>query len=193
MPPTATVWAPIYGVGADHRGGRIGNKSKALPPALLRHGPAGTAGPFILGELRRRFENGEIDGLSQILWKAQARQQLSQGPARCAPAAPAPGRAVRPTSPTRGRARGKTRSFQGDDGVSSCLRTATGCPAKLRRWRGSSRGLSQNERKSEKEGGWGQDTGAGSTSRACRPTQRTVAEHFGKAILLGWRAQDQII
>ena len=79
MPPTATVWAPHLKEWATI------TEADGLWCAQTYAGSASTSwtnqerqGPFILGELRRRFESGEIDGLSQIFVEGlRTWQQLS--------------------------------------------------------------------------------------------------------------------
>ena len=72
VPPTATVWAlTLNGVGAHNQADGLATRANLCRKRFYVMDSNERQGPFILGELRRRFEAGEIDGLSQILWKAR--------------------------------------------------------------------------------------------------------------------------
>ena len=80
VPPNATVWAPHLKEWAPiTEADGLAVRAKLCRQRFYVMDQQERRGPFILGELRRRFENGEVDGLSQIFVEgSQEWQQLSQ-------------------------------------------------------------------------------------------------------------------
>ena len=67
VPPTATVWAPHMKEWKQiTEADGLAIRANLCRKRFYVMDQSQRQGPFILGELRRRFEAGEIDGLSQI-------------------------------------------------------------------------------------------------------------------------------
>ena len=79
VPPTATVWAPHLTAWAPiTEADGLATRAKLCRQRFYVMDNQQRQGPFILGELRRRFEAGEVDGLSQIFVEGSEKwQQLS--------------------------------------------------------------------------------------------------------------------
>ena len=125
VPPTATVWAPHLKEWATiTEADGLSVRAKLCRQRFYVMDNQQRQGPFILGELRRRFEAGEIDGLSQIFVEGSEKwQQLSSveglrdvlQPPQLQQEVQAEAFVPDETEQPR---KEKTRSFKGDDGVS---------------------------------------------------------------------------
>ena len=135
VPPNATVWAPHLSEWAPiTEADGLATRAKLCRQRFYVMDRQERRGPFILGELRRRFEAGEIDGLSQIFVEgSEAWQQLSsveglrdvlqppQLQQEVEAEAFVPDETEQPQKE-------KTRSFKGDDGVSYVFRDGDWVP-----------------------------------------------------------------
>ena len=135
VPPTATVWAPHLTAWAPiTEADGLAIRANLCRKRFYVMDSNERRGPFILGELRRRFEDGQIDGLSQIFVEgSEAWQQLSsveglrdvlqppQLQQEVTVEAYEPDETEQPQKE-------KTRSFKGDDGVSYVFRDGDWVP-----------------------------------------------------------------
>ena len=135
VPPTATVWAPHLKEWAPiTEADGLAVRAKLCRQRFYVMDQSQRQGPFILGELRRRFEAGEIDGLSQIFVEgSEAWQQLSDVAGLRDVLQPPQLQqevAVEAYEPdqTEELPKEKTRSFKGDDGVSYVFRDGDWVP-----------------------------------------------------------------
>ena len=124
MPPTATVWAPHMQEWKQiTEADGLAVRANLCRKRFYVMDSNERQGPFILGELRRRFEEGEIDGLSQIFVEGSENWQQLSDVAGLRDVLQPPQLqqevAVEAFVPdqTEELPKEKTRSFKGDDGV----------------------------------------------------------------------------
>ena len=136
MPPTATVWAPHMKEWAQiTEADGLATRANLCRKRFYVMDQSQRQGPFILGELRRRFEGGEVDGLSQIFVEGSEQwQQLSQVQGLRDVLQPpqlqqeVAVEAYEPDQDRNSHKRRKPEAFKGDDGVSYVFRDGDWVP-----------------------------------------------------------------
>ena len=194
VPPTATVWAPHLSAWAPiTEADGLAVRAKLCRQRFYVMDQQERRGPFILGELRRRFENGEIDGLSQIFVEgSEAWQQLSSVEGLRDVLQPPQLQqevAVEAYEPdqTEELPKEKTRSFKGDDGVSYVSRDGDWVPGECSSEDEEEAPVSEEKqpkkKKRKKKQGWdAKTTKCWIYVTGLPPDVSTeeLAEHFGK-------------